>query len=448
MASYLFFDDQRLLVREGFTRQLGKPELIPDTLYREGNVSAAVCHVWQESENSFYLFYQSFLWDIGNRTIIRVAHSTDGLHFSPVSDAAAQAGIENPHYPDQIIPGWDAELAAVVDSGKSPGRLKMFISAYEPEKWKCHSDIWQSDDGVHWEKTVQEWHRDGTEPLAGIFYNPYYQHYTLICRPFWGTRRVNVSTTQDLCYFTEPQPLLQCDALDEPLVETYGMPAFSYKDMFVGLLHLYHTVPSDTWKFMGGKMDVQLACSYDGEHWMRSLRIPFMENAAPFEGMIFTNFVRSAEDGSILLYASGTDGEHGNFSAGNSAIGVFRLREDGFIHLKAEGDARLRTRETILGDHFDINLCCEAATCALFTQDGQEILGFTHADCVPFSGDCTHWMPCFQGDMAALKGRVVTIEIKMKKGNIYGINGDFIKLMNIEAWRYEKFGTPPSHANP
>ena len=52
------------------------------------------------------------------------------------------------------------------------------------------------------------------------------------------------------------------------------------------------------------------------------------------------------------------------------------------------------------------------------------------------------------GEYGRLKSRVITLEIKMKKGNVYGIKGDSVKRMNVEAWRYKKFVTPPSHANP
>jgi len=65
MAGYLFFDDNRLLVREGFEWEVGKPRLLPDTLFsHDGSaMSGAMARVWQKSENSFHLFYQVFMPD-------------------------------------------------------------------------------------------------------------------------------------------------------------------------------------------------------------------------------------------------------------------------------------------------------------------------------------------------------------------------------------------------
>ena len=256
------------------------------------------------------------------------------------------------------------------------------------------------------------------------------------------------SRTEDFVSFTKPEVMMQADALDDPLTETYGLFGFPYKDTFAGFLPLYHVPAVDGVKYMDGKMDNQLVWSPDGAHWMRSIREPFMKNEHPFEGMVFTSDLRVDTDGSILLYASGTPHEHGHFKDEGASIRVFRLREDGFICLKTEGEGRLRTRETLLQGSFHINLQAEEATCALFYSKDHPVPGFTHEDCEPFSGDSTAWVPQFKGDLTELYGKVVNIEIKLKNGKLYGITGDFMKLMNTEADRYNKFGILPEEIRP
>lgn len=446
MASYLFFDDQRLYVRENLTREMGPPELIPDSLYGQQGAepSGAMARVWKENDHAYHLFYQAFLPN--RHTVLLAAFSRDGIHFAP-RNTAREAGIEEPLFENQLVPERDAELASFIDTGKGPGRLKLLVSEYLREDRRVRCKIYTSDDGIRWTLSPYTWHEVGTEPCASVFYSAPLDEYVLLSRPDWGSRRVCESRTKDFRTFSKPAVMMQADALDEPLCETYGLTGFPYKDVFAGVLLMYHTVPSDGVKYMDGKLDGQLVYSLDGAHWMRSLRCPFMKNEPPFEGMLFTSDMRVEDDGSILLYASGTCREHGHFHEPGGKIGVFRLREDGFFCLKTDGEGRLRTRDTLLKGAFHVNLKAEKATCALFTAQGEPIPGFTHEDCEPFEGDSTRWEPRFKQDIGALAGKVVDIEIRMRSGRLYGITGDFVKMMNMETSRYLNFGTLPFGGN-
>lgn len=446
MASYLFFDDLRVFARDNLKREIGKPVLIEDSLYTcdGAQPSGAMARVWKENEHSYHLFYQAFCPN--SWTEILAAHSEDGIHFAP-RNTAREAGIPNPRFENQVLDIEDAELASFVDTGKGPGRLKLMVSQYLREERAVDCRMFESDDGIRWTESPVKWHKIGTEPCASCFYSKPLDSYILLSRPGWGSRRVCESRTKDFTSFTTPELMMQADALDEPLSETYGLFGFPYKDAFAGILIMYHALPSDGVKYMNGKVDGQLVWSLDGAHWMRSLREPLMKNEPPFEGMLFTSDLRIDEDGSILLYASGTPHEHGYFKQEGAAIGVYRLREDGFICLMTDGDGRLRTRETLLKGGFRVNLTAEKATCALFDLQNHPIEGFTHEDCAPFAGDSTAWTPVWKKDISFLNGKAVTIEVKLTRGRIFGITGDFIKMMNSEASRYEKFGVLPAGNN-
>jgi hypothetical protein len=62
------------------------------------------------------------------------------------------------------------------------------------------------------------------------------------------------------------------------LAEHYGMPVFPYKDYFVGFLWIFHVPNIRQRKYWGGKLDAQLVYSYNGTHFNRSLREPFLSN--------------------------------------------------------------------------------------------------------------------------------------------------------------------------
>lgn len=436
MASYLFLDDMRLLVREGLTREVGKPEIIPDSVFSVpgAHPCGALERVWKENDHSYHMFYQAFLPD--GRHALLASHSTDGIHFTP-RNTAREAGIENPVYENQLLERTDCELFSFIDTGKSPGRLKLLLAGYDDDRWGTTDYIYESDDGIHWEKTPYLWHNVGTEPCGSVLYSEELGEYCILCRPMWGARRVALSRTRDFKTFTTPELMLEADALDQPLQETYGLYGFRYKDQYVGIMTMYTVRPGDTWKYFDGYIDGQLSYSLNGAHWMRSLRQPFIRREAPYTGMIFTSDLQIDKDGSVLLYASGSDKIHGAFREDGGAVFVYRLREDGFMPLHADWEGRLRTRETLLQGAFDVNLKAKKATCALFWQDGKPVEGFGHEDCEPFSGDCTHWTPKFGQDISQLHGKIVCIEIKIEQGDVYAINGDFVKMLNTEAWRYE-----------
>lgn len=57
----------------------------------------------------------------------------------------------------------------------------------------------------------------------------------------------------------------------------YGMPSFEYKDYYVGLPLMYRGFEGvNNTKFQGGTMESELAYSFDGHHWQRGIRTPFI----------------------------------------------------------------------------------------------------------------------------------------------------------------------------
>ena len=164
------------------------------------------------------------------------------------------------------------------------------------------------------------------------------------------------------------------------------MPTFPYANLFIGLLWVYRT-PSRTsrhGKFLGGRIDCQLAYSYDGWHFQRGPREPFIANADP--GRIGAGCILPcsllATESEIRLYCCASAQEHAVFgeeSPRRSAILMHRLRPDGFVCLEAaSGQGRLKTRALLVqGGRLSFNVQAPG---------GQLLVGVSDADGKPIPG--------------------------------------------------------------
>lgn len=470
MFKQLFFDDQRLFVRENLDRSYGTPELVGT--YRDAKVHTCYCWGWgiRGLDGKIHLLYQGY--EAGyNHIITAAAISDDGIHFEP-RNTASQAGIEKDRLPNQLLPCTldGSEIATVIEDPfcAESERYKILFSDNSLTHTQClvTDYIYTSPDLIHWKKKPNScWNPRGTEPLTGAFYNNVSQKFTIMSRPDWGQRRVGITETSDWQTYTPLEMCLQVDSLDPALAEIYGMSAIAHENIFIGFPHIYTGFPQiRRTKFVGGTMHVELSYSLNGRHWQRSLRTPFLSGKHPQlierDGvpakMLYVNSVLMQEDGSLLLYTTTSRHEHGYPSEkvvfGDTSVSIFRLRKDGFIQLNTVDDktiGRIAMREIAwFGDELHVNLTCKSATCAVYAEVGDDkapIAGMSHEECVPFTGDSSDWKPQWTSgvQLSSLKEKVIIIEIKMTDGSIYSISGDGIQLMNIEASRYRRFKSLP-----
>lgn len=473
MKKQLFFDDHLLFGRDNVVRRYGKPEKI--ATYNDGICSTdyATGQAFRLPDGRWRLLYFSLNEAYEGKKLF-AAISDDGVHFRPEplwEDPAA----EGKQFAHEVMSLFDWEVASIFEDPHCtvPGETyKMLMSEFSGEKMACIDTIYVSPDLIRWTKREGLW-GEGTEPLAGVFYNEQRQVYTVVHRPFWGIRRAGYRETTDWVHYTDYQVCLNVDAMDEPLSEIYGMYPFAYEGMYIGLPHLYRGLHSErNAKYKNGYIDTQLAYSYDGRYWQRSLREPFITGLNPAEDeerypMTWVTCLRQAEDGSIRFYASASMHEHGNAafhgSAGMSGnIFVYQLRQDGFVELTTEDPALpsvVTTREKVWhGGELHLNLASEQATVAVYTSNESEnvggnvlgiaapVEGYSHEDCVPFSGDSTDWVPTFKNGKTLndLVGSVLVFELKFQNGTLYSLAGDYTDVFNTDGARYRKFGILPN----
>ena len=213
--------------------------------------------------------------------------------------------------------------------------------------------LYTSPDGISW-KIVPgaEWYtgRMGSDSNNQILHNPITGRYQITCRPSSLDRRIALVESEDLVHWTEPMVVLQPDALDGDLMQFYSISQHWYGDRFVGILQRQHVAETERnpVKWLG-KIDDEVAYSYNGVYWIRSNRQPLIPRRPPGEfgsEQLYTSSMVETADGSLRFYTLGDIGEH--CGAGpiegtdyRSKVLVSSLRECGFRLPRAGRRARI-----------------------------------------------------------------------------------------------------------
>lgn len=464
MFKYLFFDDQRLYKRSGLDRKTAKPTLISDSVYSDGicRTDLRTPFVFKCDDGKYRMVYEGKVEDGSSYVFLSV--SDDGIHFEP-EDLTDKLHVEDRIAKHELFRIKIGEIAEIFEDTKNlpEERYKMLFCDIDSPSMSVHGVIYTSPDLIHWTLLEGvEWSR-GPEPIVGVFYNKKKECYTITMRPDWGVRKVGYVDTKDWRTFSSYEICLQTDPIDSPLTEIYGMPAIEYNGYYIGFPILYRGFKDDLiTKFMGGTIESELAYSFDGHHWQRSVREPFItgldeQHERVFghkNNMLWISDFLETDDG-ILIYCSATKNEHGvAFSAkGDGKICVMHIKNDRFISLNADNEGVVATRENLwTSGEVHVNLCAEKATLAVYESCGNDyyggahpIDGYAHEDCLPFSGDSTDWIPQFKNGkkLEELKGKTLILEIKIQNGDIYSLTCDCIPLMNLQGVRYRELGLIP-----
>ena len=268
--------------------------------------------------------------------------------------------------------------------------------------------------------------------------------------------------------FTEYRYCLNVDVNDDKLAELYGMYAFEYDGMYIGVPHLYRHLKSEfNTKYKNGIIDTQLAYSYDGRYWTRGIREPFISGINPdadtqYNLMWVSNMIKSA-DGNLYFYAAASEAEHGMAfeKPGTGKMHIYRLRNDGFVSLVSEDKdktASVITREKVWhSGELHLNLKAKKATVGVYVTEESEMVesnllgnatpleGYGHEDCIEFSGDSTDWIPQYKTGkkLDELKGKTLVFELRFNDGEVFSLSDDYTDVFNVPAARYRKFGVLP-----
>ena len=315
-----------------------------------------------------------------------------------------------------------------------------------------------SRDGLHWESRLdmswsgRDWHPE--PPIFG-FYNRRERRHQMTVRPGWGDRRLNLQATSDFVDWSGPEPLLQPDALDQSLIELYGMPVFPYGDGYVGLPWIFHcesSSPTRGFNRFVGPLDCQLAYSQDGRKFVRGMRTPLIERNELEDhggGAIQPSCLVETDD-ELRFYSAATRFHHGKGGEArrsgvtdNASILLHTMRKDGLTYLQSHGDwARFITKPLVL---LDANLIMNAAAphgeirFQLTDLDSRPVEGFTLDDCLPMKSDDSVRFPIRwrSASLTEIVGRIVRLEIQMRHAQLFAFRGQIHFIDAQDRWLIE-----------
>jgi hypothetical protein len=273
-----------------------------------------------------------------------------------------------------------------------------------------------SPDGLHWDwnRSDSQQHLFTTSDVTHFFYDPYTNRYTATYKTTNRRHRaVGVALSNDGLKWTKPVEgaVFGADDLDPDATQIYGMPVFPYQGLYIGTPWIYHARWLKYGKYSSAKVmeeaqigspltvDVQFAWSWDLIGWTRTPdRKPFIELGP--EGswdskMIHTARAPIVAGDELFFYYCGFDTDHEDFRNVKGAIGLAKLRLDGFCSMHA-GDQEgwlISRREVFNTPKVMINASCRPGgyvAAEIVDRNNKVVPGFSRQDCTPFTGDSCH----------------------------------------------------------
>ena len=428
MKTFLFLDDWMLDSYRDVVRRFGRPEPVDvDPVPFMGNYATVL---YDPERGCYRAWYNRQIKRGGKKVwVLCLAESPDGYCWEQTR-------------PEVVLSGFTSASGAAV-----------FYDPYDPDPQRRYKAAFSdrvdgrdlgltacSPDGVHWNIDAEHpffTRQGGVDTFLKPLFNPFRGWYQISARPSVLDRRVAMVTSPDFVRWGEPQLVLQPDPLDEPCLQFYGMPAFLYEDVFIGLLWCHHTNQEEReWGGckMAGTIDCELAYSYDGLCWNRADRQPFLGCTEPGTygcGSIYPHSLVVEKD-QIRIYSCGTLVDHsleeppeGYESVG--ALLVHRLRRDGFAYLEPRagwGQVTMRCVQPRDGK-ITINFCAPFGEVLAQISDphGRPIPGYGFEDCVPLTGDKLaaplRWKE--RGDASKLIGKHVRLEFRLFQARLYAV---------------------------
>ncbi|MBN1344433.1 MAG: hypothetical protein JXQ73_17220 [Phycisphaerae bacterium] len=228
--------------------------------------------------------------------------------------------------------------------------------------------------------------------------------------------------SQDLVNWSAPRTILFPDNNDPPDAEFYGHYGFEYGSQYVGWLEVYRPGP--------GTIDFQLVGSRDGQNWDRvadrGALIPRGAEGAFDSTMIFAPSSPPIEQGNELwIYYEGCGQKHEHPGPHQAAIGMARMREDGFVAVEAgEAPGKLITKPLVLkGSRLFANVDASKGEfrVEVVQPDGKPLPGFEAAKALPTTVDGVNSPISWQGDPSLAPGQPLRLVFHLKSARLYSI---------------------------
>ncbi len=485
-----FWDLARLDAWNNLELVQTRPQFRPEATYTDPvfpEASMIFPSVWRDPAGGGWRMIYSLKW---SPFTLLAATSEDGVHWRPLDmpDLIPAGGKLAPHhvftfphgqgggvYHDPAATdGFPFKIFGRQDSGgvfpralADPRHRWHAVAKAEGQKrYMSEAVTLGSRDGLRWEILPDgDWAcEDWTpEPPVYAFFREADRTHVIITRPGWGDRRIAQRETRDFRAWSEPELLLQPDALDVAgPVGFYGMPVLRSGPGYVGVLWTFRnssSAPVNSFNQFFGDFDSELAFSLDGRSFQRGNRQPFIPlNPIPQHGcaQIRASSLVAAGD-EIRIYSEAHRGAHGRegrvqkASAGpTSAVLLHTLRRDGFMHLRSRGDfARVQTKPLLLqGAILALNALAAFGEVRfqVTNMKSEPLPGLSFDDCVPlqYSDALRHELRWKNTSLADHVGKVVRLELSFRQANIFALYGRWHFIDAQDLWLIEDGKSVPA----
>lgn len=254
-------------------------------------------------------------------------------------------------------------------------------------------------------------------------------------------RAVGVAWSEDGVQFVKPYPgaVFGADDLDPDATQIYGMPVFLYQGLYIGLPWVYHGRYTKLGERSADRMleaqadsprtvDVQLAWSWDLVNWSRTpRRDPFIAlgpDGAFDSRMIYTARAPVEMGDELWFYYGGFDSPHDAPQGAPAAIGIGRLRLDGFCSMQAgarEGWVLSRL-EPIASPEVVINAVTRGdgyVSVEILSADGRVVPGYSREECQPFTGDRVRHAVSWGANAIEFRPGVYKLRFWLRNADLY-----------------------------
>lgn len=402
--------------------------------------------VWHDDRDSrFKMWYMA-----GYVGAMVYAESRDGVHWErPALDVVPGTNL---CLPRELHP--DSGTVWIDHDADDPAtRYKMLLR--EPDgvararvkggKGDAPGLLMTSPDGIHWSTPVE------TGPMGDrstMFHNPFRQRWVQSIRSYVGARTRHYWEHADFLQSgrwnaNDPLPWACADAYDQAgdsLPQLYTLDAVPYESVLLSLHQILKGPPNEIGAERGEPKltELVLGTSRDGFHWHRPDREPFI-GARRVPGSWEFGYIE-ASGGICLLVgdelwfyycAYGGDPARQHDSGlvsgmyGNGAVGLAKLRRDGFASMQPRfPGGRLQTRPlSFTGNRLFVNVNTAGAELrvAVTGRSGAPIAACSAERCVPVVGNRTcaeiRWQDA--DALETLKGQPVRLTFLMDRGELF-----------------------------
>ena len=441
------------------TQYENNPIFAPETPWEKGEVTHYYEHVrpssailfsggmWYDgTKNKFRMWYQA-----GFHGSMAYAESDDGIHFT--KENYTVYGDTNIVLPRGGV--WLDTNAVILNhypenAEKNEYLMSIYVRPYEVERTGVY--IYSSVDGIHWTfetltgaKGFDEF--NGCDDTSNISYNPFRKKWVYSvkhnCPPLWRARHYAEGDTLVDARDMENKVFWQkADERDIPDKETgltpqlYVLNSIAYESVMLGAFDIWKGPENwDCIKAANPKItEIHLGFSRDGFNYSRQEdRTAFLgcsrDKSKWDNGYVHASnticlivgdelwFYYTAFKGDETLKGE-TDETNGMYAGG--AVGIAKLRRDGFVSLSGSGFVETENLE-FDGKYLFVNTNSENFTCEVCDENGNVISGFEKENCIAFSGDSCKQQLSWKDkkDLSELHNKIIRLKFYQTSGDFY-----------------------------